>query len=683
MAYFSSLLRALLLAGLPLGAALAQTTGGVGIGTTTPNAAAVLDITSTTQGVLLPRLTLAQRNALGTGSLAAPVAGLLIYQTDNTPGLYAYDGTGWVRLGGDNLGNHTATQALNLQGNALVGTGASISGVGVGIRADGGLNLSQNVPGQNMLLGYQAGSALSTSSNAGSFNTMLGVGSGRETSTGGSNVFVGYQSGTSNTTGGNNVFTGFNSGFNNTTGRSNVFTGYGSGYANTTGSYNAFTGSQSGFNNTTGGNNVFTGFNSGFNNTTGSDNAFNGYSSGFKNTTGSGNVFTGSQSGFNNTTGGSNVFTGYGSGYANTTGSYNVFSGFQSGNNNTTGSDNAFNGFSSGFKNTTGGSNVFTGSYSGYANTTGGNNVFSGFQSGNNNATGNNNTFSGYQSGAYNTTGSSLTALGYASGPAVDGLTNATALGAGATLRQSNTVILGNGAASVGIGTSTPAGGLHVTTGNNGPGTGAATAGAILGGLDGTPPYLELRGGSTGTTPYLDFAETSGVDYSTRLLSSGGVLTMRSTNASGNIFVVSGAVGATAFNTTSDARLKTAVRPLGGALAGVLALRGVRYRWNALGVRRGGQAGAEQVGLLAQELEKVYPELVSTGPDGYKAVNYAQLAPVLIEALKEQQAQIEALKQQAAAATQRATRAEASLGGFEQRLRALEAGGVQGPQASK
>ena len=98
----------------------------------------------------------------------------------------------------------------------------------------------------------------------------------------------------------------------------------------------------------------------------------------------------------------------------------------------------------------------------------------------------------------------------------------------------------------------------------------------------------------------------------------------------------------------SDRRFKQHIRPLGGALAAVLALRGVRYEWNALGVQHGGKAGAPQVGLLAQELEKLYPELVATGADGYKAVNYAQLAPVLIEAIKEQQAQIEALKAQVA-----------------------------------
>ena len=85
---------------------------------------------------------------------------------------------------------------------------------------------------------------------------------------------------------------------------------------------------------------------------------------------------------------------------------------------------------------------------------------------------------------------------------------------------------------------------------------------------------------------------------------------------------------------TSDTRFKQQVRPLGGALAAVQVLRGVRYTWNALGFQHGGQAGAEQVGVLAQELEKIFPELVSTGADGCKPVNYAQLTPVLIEAIQ-------------------------------------------------
>ncbi|AHJ99364.1 tail fiber domain-containing protein [Hymenobacter swuensis] len=103
----------------------------------------------------------------------------------------------------------------------------------------------------------------------------------------------------------------------------------------------------------------------------------------------------------------------------------------------------------------------------------------------------------------------------------------------------------------------------------------------------------------------------------------------------------------------SDVRFKQHIRPLTGALAAVLALRGVRYQWNALGVQHGGTAGAEQIGVLAQEIEQRYPELVSTDAQGYKAVNYAQLTPVLLEALKELHAQL-------ATQTQRADQAQAA-----------------------
>lgn len=67
--------------------------GNVGIGTTSPNTAAILDLTSTTQGLLLPRMTKTQRDAI-----SSPVAGLAIYQTDNTPGLRVYNGTNWMRF---------------------------------------------------------------------------------------------------------------------------------------------------------------------------------------------------------------------------------------------------------------------------------------------------------------------------------------------------------------------------------------------------------------------------------------------------------------------------------------------------------------------------------------------------------------------------------------------------------
>jgi len=68
----------------------ASTYAQVGIGTATPDASAALDITSTTGGLLPPRMTTTQRDAI------SPAAtGLMIYQTDGTAGFYYYNGSSW------------------------------------------------------------------------------------------------------------------------------------------------------------------------------------------------------------------------------------------------------------------------------------------------------------------------------------------------------------------------------------------------------------------------------------------------------------------------------------------------------------------------------------------------------------------------------------------------------------
>jgi hypothetical protein len=78
--------------------AVAQTnsfpsTGAAGIGTTTPAASSLLEIRSTSKGLLISRMTQTQRNAI-----ASPATGLLIYQSDHTAGFYYYNGTAWTAV---------------------------------------------------------------------------------------------------------------------------------------------------------------------------------------------------------------------------------------------------------------------------------------------------------------------------------------------------------------------------------------------------------------------------------------------------------------------------------------------------------------------------------------------------------------------------------------------------------
>jgi hypothetical protein len=100
----------------------------------------------------------------------------------------------------------------------------------------------------------------------------------------------------------------------------------------------------------------------------------------------------------------------------------------------------------------------------------------------------------------------------------------------------------------------------------------------------------------------------------------------------------SGTVNAANFNSTSDATLKTNVETLSGSLDAVKAMRGVSFDWI--------ESGNSEIGVIAQEVEEVLPELVNTNDEGIKSVKYGNVVAVLIEAIKEQQQQIDELKAQ-------------------------------------
>lgn len=514
----------LLLAALPAALAVqAQTpAGSVGIGTTTPNAKAALDVTATDKGVLVPRLTQAQRTGI-----AAPVpAGLLVYQTDGTPGFWYYEATaGWTALSGtgDNLGNHSATQTLNLNAQRLLGAVGTSLGDSI---AQVELNAS---------VGTQS-AALITRSNFGArYSRAILSGYGKLPE--GTSTANDYGIWATAYRGGG--WAGFFSAGSTTTPLRWVGICQNPGYNGTGSAIRIVDGTQA-----------------------------------------AGRVLMSDASGY---------------------GKWQPVP-----------------------APTAAGGNFNLGPY--------------------------------YLVGNGGSTGLAINSAGWVG------------INVAAPYSQ-----LANTASNI-IGS-------EGSGGNPGSLAWAASQAGYVGmffnaNTAANSTGLAVKIANNGTTAALDVSQGTNQDVAgtplLRVLGNGNVGIGMSTP--GYKLDVSGQIRANNVAVTSDQRFKTNVRAIGSPLASVLALRGVRYEWNALGVRHGGAAGAGQVGMLAQEVEKIYPELVSTDAEGYKAVNYAQLTPVLLEAIKEQQQQIEALKARAATAEAQAT---ATSEAFEARLRRLELSGAE------
>jgi len=137
------------------------TYGQVGIGTTTPDTSSILELDSTTQGMLTPRMTESERDLI-----TAPATGLLIYQTNNTPGFYYYNSTAWVPFGGADtdwtvvgndmynantgnvgVGNTAPTAKFHLTGTTITGGSGGTTTLYTNDFATGGA--SYNVAGSN------------------------------------------------------------------------------------------------------------------------------------------------------------------------------------------------------------------------------------------------------------------------------------------------------------------------------------------------------------------------------------------------------------------------------------------------------------------------------------------------------------------------------------------------------
>lgn len=96
---------------------------------------------------------------------------------------------------------------------------------------------------------------------------------------------------------------------------------------------------------------------------------------------------------------------------------------------------------------------------------------------------------------------------------------------------------------------------------------------------------------------------------------------------------------------TSDLRLKKNIEPIHSALATIAQMRGVTYNWKTDEFPERDFEQKKQYGLIAQELEKLIPELVNTDNEGWKSIEYSHLVPLLIEAVKELKIQVDEQKE--------------------------------------
>ncbi len=131
-------------------------------------------------------------------------------------------------------------------------------------------------------------------------------------------------------------------------------------------------------------------------------------------------------------------------------------------------------------------------------------------------------------------------------------------------------------------------------------------------------------------------------------LNSGTIGLLMTIQDNGNL-IVQGTVRARNFPTTSDAKYKTNITPLTNVLEKLDKVHGIAFSWNGLYESQCLFSDRKEIGVIAQEVEEVFPELVTTcGDEGYKAVEYGRFSAVLLEAVKELKANVEALAQRIA-----------------------------------
>lgn len=392
------------------------------------------------------------------------------------------------------------------------------------------------------------------------------------------------------------------------------------------GGFNLAAGYQALYSNSTGGSNVATGYRALYENTSGNYNVALGSNALSLNVTGGYNTAAGngallSSNGSNNTAVGAASLGGNAEGDVST-GSNNTAVGFMTMNHFTFGSNNTALGFESLLFVTTGNDNTAGGHEALFSNTSGSANSASGYDSLYSNTTGNYNTASGYQALYANKTGAQNSAFG--TNAMFKNHAGSYNTASGTNALYSNTTGSQNIAEGYKAGYSLTTGSNNIDIGNQGV---AGESDTIRIGSFSTQTAVYLAGAATGLAAGGDFAQLS-VDTST------------------------GQIGIAPL---SSERFKTGITPMGSATAKLDELRPVTFQYKS------NPQGARQYGLIAEEVAKVYPELVVRDAKGkILTVRYDELAPMLLNAFQKQQQELESERRQrvAQAAEMRELRAQ-------------------------
>ena len=203
----------------------------------------------------------------------------------------------------------------------------------------------------------------------------------------------------------------------------------------------------------------------------------------------------------------------------------------------------------------------------------------------------------------------------------------------------------------------------------------------IAGMADNTDQYVNFRvmrnanSSSNNDGMYIGYGNSN--SGATRIYGGGSTATPEILVASGAVTVNGTLTVTTSVTTpmvvyTSDERLKDLVGVLDGDLKRLASLRTIRYRWNEEARARGLHDERVHLGVLAQDVEAVYPEAVITGEDGVMRVDYAALVVPLISATKELEAANDNLKKENRQLSERTRALEDTVAKLVERVEALE-----------